>query len=195
VEGLGKLSPEELKKYMDQGFRVRLIQSAGKTYVALSKDKFTRGAGPLDGYDPDMQALIRCLASKVEWQKCVEEAGLDVSDAGEEQEGGDEQPKERQGSGQQTLQQPQPQSGPNVRVEGGMIVVEREVELETIWGVKRIALDPRVYILYAYAQKYLGYPGSLGEFVSDCTILFFKERGIEVILKLPEGGVVGGGGG
>jgi hypothetical protein len=55
--------------------------------------------------------------------------------------------------------------------------VEREVELETLWGIKRIALDPRVYILYAYAQKYLGYNGSLGEFVSDCTILFFKERG------------------
>jgi hypothetical protein len=40
--------------------------------------------------------------------------------------------------------------------------------------------------LYAYAQKYLRYPGSLGEFVSDCTILFFKERGIEVTLRLPE---------
>ncbi|MFZ8789253.1 MAG: hypothetical protein ACO2OZ_06240 [Acidilobaceae archaeon] len=74
----------------------------------------------------------------------------------------------------------------NARVEGGRIIVEREVELETIWNVRRIALDPRVYILYAYAQKYLGYPGSLGEFVSDCTILFFKERGIEVTLKLPE---------
>jgi hypothetical protein len=74
----------------------------------------------------------------------------------------------------------------SARVEGGRIIVEREVELETIWDVKRVALDPRVYILYAYAQKYLGYPGSLGEFVSDCTILFFKERGVEVALKLPE---------
>ena len=46
-------------------------------------------------------------------------------------------------------------------------------------------LGPRVYILYAYAQKYLGYPGSLGEFVSDCTVLFFKERGIEVTLRTP----------
>jgi hypothetical protein len=73
-----------------------------------------------------------------------------------------------------------------VRVEGDRIIVEREVELEAIWNVRRIALDPRVYILYAYAQKYLGYNGSLGEFVSDCTILFFKERGIEVTLKLPE---------
>jgi hypothetical protein len=63
------------------------------------------------------------------------------------------------------------------RVEGGRIIIEREVELETVWNVRRIALDPRVYILYAYAQKYLGYPGSLSEFVSDCTILFFKEGG------------------
>jgi hypothetical protein len=43
-------------------------------------------------------------------------------------------------------------------------------------------------VLYAYAQKYYGYPSSLGEFVSDCVILFFRERGIEVTLKLPEGG-------
>jgi hypothetical protein len=189
VEGLGKLSLEEFKKYLDQGYRVRLIQTAGKTYVALSKDKFTRGAGPLDGYDPDMQALIQCLASKVSWQKCVEEAGLDVSDTGGEQEGGDEQPVEQQDNGHQTSRQ---QGTPSALAEGDRIMVEREVELETIWNVRRIALDPRVYILYAYAQKYLGYPGSLGEFLSDCAILFFKERGVEVMLKLPEGG--GGGG-
>jgi hypothetical protein len=54
----------------------------------------------------------------------------------------------------------------NARVEGDRIIVEREVELETMWSVRRIALDPRVFILYAYTQKYLGYPGSLGEFVS-----------------------------
>jgi hypothetical protein len=73
----------------------------------------------------------------------------------------------------------------SARVEGGRVIVEREVELETIWDIKRINLDPRVYILYAYAQKYLGYPGSLGEFVSDYTILFFKERKVKVALKLP----------
>jgi len=83
-------------------------------------------------------------------------------------------------------QTPGQQQEPRVKVEGGRIIVEREVELETIWDIKRVALDPRVYILYAYAQKYLGYPGSLGEFVSDCTVLFFKEKGIEVTLKLPE---------
>jgi hypothetical protein len=82
-------------------------------------------------------------------------------------------------------QTPGQQQEPRVRVEGGRIIVEREVELETIWGVRRIALDPRVYILHAYAQKYLEYPGSLGEFVSDCAILFFKERGVEVTLRTP----------
>ena len=54
----------------------------------------------------------------------------------------------------------------STRVEDGRIIVEREVELETMWSIGRIA----------YAQKYLGYPGSFGEFISDCKILFF-ERG------------------
>jgi hypothetical protein len=62
----------------------------------------------------------------------------------------------------------------STRVEDGRIIVEREVELETMWSVGRIA----------YAQKYLGYPGSFGEFVSDCTILFFG--GVEVALKSSE---------
>jgi hypothetical protein len=72
---------------------------------------------------------------------------------------------------------PQLSSWRTLGLRGDRIIVEREVELETMWNVRRIALDPRVFILYAYAQKYLGYPGSLGEFVSDCMILLFKERG------------------
>jgi hypothetical protein len=72
---------------------------------------------------------------------------------------------------------PQLSSWRTLGLRGDRIIVEREVELETMWNVRRIALDPRVFILYAYAQKYLGYPGSLGEFVSDCTILLIKERG------------------
>ncbi len=184
VVGVGTLSLEEFKRYIDQGYQVRFKQVGGKTYVAVRKDKVERGAGPLDSYDPEMQAFIRCIASKVEWGKCLEEAGLEASDTGEQESVG-EQPVEQWDGGTQTSQQPR--SEPNV-VEGDRVVVEREVELETIWNVRRIALDPRVYILYAYAQKYLGYQGSLGEFLSDCAILFFKERGVEVILKLPEGG-------
>jgi hypothetical protein len=115
----------------------------------------------------------------------LEEAGLEASDTGEQESVGG-QPVEQRDGGMQTSQQPR--SEPNVVVEGDRVMVEREVELETIWNVRRIALDPRVYILYAYAQKYLGYTGSLGEFLSDCAILFFKERGVEVMLKLPEGG-------
>jgi hypothetical protein len=174
---VGRLSLEELRWYVDQGYRVRVRQVAGRMYVVLrGRNGVERGAGPLNGYDAGMQALIRCLASKASWRECASklDEGIVERDVGEA--------NSKQQVGQQLAQQQRP----NVRVEGGRIVVEREVELETVWDIKRIALDPRVYILYAYAQKYLGYPGSLGEFLSDCTILFFKERGIEVTLKLPE---------
>jgi hypothetical protein len=170
---VGRLSLEELRWYVDQGYRVRVKQVSGRMYVVLrGRNGVERGAGPLNGYDPGMQALIRCLASKASWHECASKLNEGVV----EREVGEASSK------QQAVQQQRP----NVRVEGDRIIVEREVELETIWDIKRVALDPRVYILYAYAQKYLGYPGSLGEFVSDCTILFFKERGIEVTLKLPE---------
>jgi hypothetical protein len=81
---------------------------------------------------------------------------LERSRAGARGEGG------RSGSMASVQSQTPAQQLANARVEGDRIIVEREVELETMWSVRRIALDPRVFILYAYTQKYLGYPGNLG---------------------------------
>jgi hypothetical protein len=159
-------SIEELKSVVESGGRVKVRRVNGKPYLYLVyPDGREMCAGRLDRYPEDVRAWIESVRRR--------------SKIGSEDKGG-------QSGGQGVQAQTPAQQLANVRVEGGRIVVEREVELETIWNVRRIALDPRVYILYAYAQKYLGYPGSLGEFVSDCTILFFKERGVEVTLKLPE---------
>jgi len=159
---------EEIKRVIESGGRVKVRRVNGKPYLYLVyPNGRERCAGRLDRYPEDVRRWVESVRG---------------SRAGAKSEGG-------QGSGTTGVQTQTPaQQLAGARVEGGRIIVEREVELETIWDIKRIALDPRVYILYAYAQKYLGYSGSLGEFVSDCTILFFKERGIEVALKLPEAG-------
>ena len=75
-----------------------------------------------------------------------------------------DQNKQEAGVGDGREHRARQQEEPRVGVEGGRIIVEREVELETMWIIGRIA----------YARKYLGYPGSFGEFISDCKILFFK---------------------
>jgi len=153
---------EEIRSVVESGGRVKVRRVYGKPYLYLVyPDGQERCSGRLDRYPEDVRAWVESVR----------------------------RPRGRGGqSGSMVSVQTQTpaQQLASARVEGGRIIVEREVELETIWDIKRIALDPRVYILYAYAQKYLGYPGSLGEFVSDCTILFFKERGVEVALKLPE---------
>jgi hypothetical protein len=154
---------EEIRSVVESGGRVKVRKVNGKPYLYLVyPDGRERYAGRLDRLPEDVRRWVESVR----------------------------RPRGRGGQSGSTAsvqtQTPGQQQEPRVKVEGGRIIVEREVELETIWNVRRIALDPRVYILYAYAQKYLGYPGSLGEFVSDCTILFFKERGIEVTLKLPE---------
>jgi hypothetical protein len=158
---------EEIKHVVESGGRIKVRRVSGKPYLyPVYPDGSERCAGRLDKYPEDVRAWIESVRR---------------SRAGAGGEGGQ--------SGNMAsvqTQTPGQQQEPRVKVEGGRIIVEREVELETIWDIKRVALDPRVYILYAYAQKYLGYPGSLGEFVSDCTVLFFKEKGIEVTLKLPE---------
>ena len=157
---------DEIKRVVESGGRIKVRRVNGKPYLYLVyPDGSERCAGRLDKYPEDVRA----------WIESVRRARARAGGRGE------------QGSSTAGVKTQTPaQQLVNARVEGGRIVIEREVELETIWDIKRIALDPRVYILYAYAQKYLGYPGSLGEFVSDCTILFFKERGVEVALKLPE---------
>ena len=156
---------EEIKSVVESGGRVKVRRVNGKPYLYLVyPDGSERCADRLDKYPEDVRAWVE----SVRRSRAGARGGRSGSTASV-----------------QTQTQAQQQE-PRVRVEGDRIIVEREVEMETIWNIKRVALDPRVYILYAYAQKYLGYPGSLGEFVSDCTILFFKERGVEVMLKLPE---------
>jgi hypothetical protein len=153
---------EEIKRVVESGGRIKVRRVNNKPYLYLVyPDGRERCAGRLDRYPDDVRAWIESVRR---------------SRAGGEGERGSSST-----AGVQT--QTPAQQLVNARVEGGRIVVEREVELETVWDVKRIALDPRVYILYAYAQKYLGYNGSLGEFLSDCVILWFKERGIEVALR------------
>jgi hypothetical protein len=158
---------EEIRSVVEGGGRVKVRRVNGKPYLYLVyPDGRERCVGRLDKYPEDARRWVESVRRR--------------SRTGSEDRGG-------QSGGRGVQSQTPAQQLVSVRVEGGrVVVVEREVELETVWDIKRIALDPRVYILYAYAQKYLGYPGSLGEFVSDCTILFFKERGIEVTLKLPE---------
>jgi len=157
---------EEIRSVVESGGRVKVRRVNGKPYLYLVyPDGRERCAGRLDRLPEDVRRWVESVRRR--------------SKIGSEDKSG-------QSGGQGVQSQTPVQQLVSARVEGGRILVEREVELETIWDIKRIALDPRVYILYAYAQKYLGYPGSLGEFVSDCTILFFKERGIEVTLKLPE---------
>jgi hypothetical protein len=165
------LELEEIKRFVESGGRVKVRRVNGKPYLYLVyPGGRERCAGRLDRYPEDVRAWIESVRRSRAGARSEGERGSRV--------------QVQQSSGQQTTQQPQTE--PKVLVKIGNVVVDREVELETIWGVRRIALDPRVYILHAYAQRYLGYPGSLGEFVSDCVVLFFKERGIEVMLKLPE---------
>jgi hypothetical protein len=152
------LELEEIRSVIESGGRIKVRRVYGKPYLYLVyPDGRERCAGRLDRLPEDVRRWVGSVRRS--------RSGPRVQNKQEAGVKGEQEHKTQQ------------QKELRVRVEGDRIIVEREVELETVWGIKRIALDPRVYILYAYAQKYLGYNGSLGEFVSDCTILFFKERG------------------
>jgi hypothetical protein len=149
------LEVEEIRSVVESDGRVKIRRVNGKQYLYLVyPDGSERCAGRLGRYPEDVRRRVGSIRR---------------SRAGARGKGG-------QGGSMASVQtQTQGQQLVSTRVEGGRIIVEREVELETMWSVGRIA----------YAQKYLGYPGSFGEFVSDCTILFFKGE-VEVALKSPE---------
>jgi hypothetical protein len=144
---------EEIRRVVELVAGLRLGGLMGNSTCTWSTPGSERCAGRLDRYPEDVRRWVGSIRR---------------SRAGARGKGG-------QGGSMASVQtQTQGQQLVSTRVEDGRIIVEREVELETMWSVGRIA----------YAQKYLGYPGSFGEFVSDCTILFFG--GVEVALKSSE---------
>jgi hypothetical protein len=128
------LSFEELRSTIERGGRVKVRRVNGKPYLYLVyPDGRERCAGRLDKYPEDVRAWIESVRRP--------RAGAEG--------------KSRQGISMAGVQAQTPaQQLASARVEGGRIVVEREVELETIWNVRRTALDPRVYILYAWESSY-----------------------------------------
>ena len=124
---------EEIRSVVERGGKVKVKRINNKPYLYLVyPDGKEKCAGRLDRYPEDVRAWIESVRRS--------RAGAEGKDG-----------RSSGSTASVQTQTPSQQSYVSARVEGGRVIVEREVELETIWNVRRIALDPRVYILYAYA--------------------------------------------
>jgi len=53
------------------------------------------------------------------------------------------------------------------------------IELELTAVTKPISLRPLVLLYYGYWRKEGGYEGDLGDFITDCIVSFFEEKGLK----------------
>ncbi len=72
-----------------------------------------------------------------------------------------------------------------------MELVEKEILAVATPIVRKVVLNPAVYLWYDYARNRLGYKGDLGDFLVDCVEDFFRSRGYKIKI-VHEEEVVGG---
>lgn len=63
---------------------------------------------------------------------------------------------------------------------------ERIVMVEASPILKKVALNPKVYLWYDYARSKLGYKGDVGDFVIDSVEDFWKSRGYRIVITQGE---------
>jgi len=64
--------------------------------------------------------------------------------------------------------------------EEGVRIVERELWVKATPIIRKIVLNPKIYLYYDYVRMNYGYKGDLGDFLYDAVEDFFKSRGITI---------------
>ena len=66
-------------------------------------------------------------------------------------------------------------------------VIERELWVKATPIVRKIILNPKIWLYYDYARSALGYQGDIGQFLEDCVEDFWRSRGYKIkIIKEEE---------
>ena len=63
-------------------------------------------------------------------------------------------------------------------------VIEKEVPVEVPVVPKRLELDPRVLLLFAYVKKKFRYKGDLSQFINEAVLRYFEILGIKPAIEL-----------
>lgn len=61
--------------------------------------------------------------------------------------------------------------------------LERVILLEASPILKKVALNPKVYLWFDYAKTELGFKGDVGDFLIDTVEDFFKSRGFQIVIS------------
>ena len=59
-------------------------------------------------------------------------------------------------------------------------IMEEELWVKASPIIRKVILDPKVFLYYDYVRNKYGYKGDLGDFIRDCVEDFFERRGIKI---------------
>ena len=59
-------------------------------------------------------------------------------------------------------------------------ILERELWVKATPIIRKVVLNPVVYLYYDYVREKYGYQGDLGDFLYDCVEDFFRSRGVKI---------------
>jgi len=57
---------------------------------------------------------------------------------------------------------------------------ERELMVQATPIIRKVILNPKVFLWYDYAKSELGYQGDLGDFINDAIEDFWRSRGYKI---------------
>ena len=57
---------------------------------------------------------------------------------------------------------------------------EKELMVQATPILRKVVLNPRIYLFYDYSRTRLGFKGDFGDFIADCVDDFFNSRGIKI---------------
>lgn len=89
-------------------------------------------------------------------------------------EGGGEVPSGR------TESTSRPRVAPTEPSMEGERIFERELWVIAQPIIRKVALNPKIFLFYDYARTELGFDGDLGDFIVDCVQDFFNSRNIKI---------------
>jgi hypothetical protein len=62
-------------------------------------------------------------------------------------------------------------------------LMDRELALQATPIVKKVILNPKIYLYYDYAVSTFDFKGDIGDFIQDAVEDFWKSRGYRIVIE------------
>jgi hypothetical protein len=62
-------------------------------------------------------------------------------------------------------------------------LIDRELMMKTMPIIRKVVLNPKIYLYYDYVVSNLGYKRDIGDFLADVVEDYFASRGYKILIQ------------